>query len=88
MVHSFRGGRQWPTVVRITALVPLLLEVVNILPIPMLDGGRMVFILYEMNTRRTPRYKFMERAQLVGMVIVFGIVILANGNDILKLIFN
>ena len=48
----------------------------------------MVFILYEMITRRTPSDKFMERAQLVGMVIVFGIVILANGNDILKLIFN
>ena len=65
-----------------------MLAVLNILPIPMLDGGHMVFILYEMITRRAPSDKFMERAQLVGMVIVFGIVILANGNDILKLIFN
>ena len=88
MGNFFPGEWNWLQFWQITALISIMLAVLNILPIPMLDGGHMVFILYEMITRRTPSDKFMERAQLVGMVIVFGIVILANGNDILKLIFN
>ncbi len=87
MGNFFPGEWNWLSFWQITALISIMLAVLNILPIPMLDGGHMVFILYEMITRRTPSDKFMERAQLVGMVIVFGIVILANGNDILKLIF-
>lgn len=88
MGNFFPGEWNWFSFWQITALISIMLAVLNILPIPMLDGGHMVFILYEMITRRAPSDKFMERAQLVGMVIVFGIVILANGNDILKLIFN
>lgn len=87
MGNFFPGEWNWLQFWQITALISIMLAVLNILPIPMLDGGHMVFILYEMITRRTPSDKFMERAQLVGMIIVFGIVILANGNDILKLIF-
>lgn len=87
MGNFFPAEWNWLQFWQITALISIMLAVLNILPIPMLDGGHMVFILYEMITRRTPSDKFMERAQLVGMVIVFGIVILANGNDILKLIF-
>lgn len=87
MGNFFPGQWDWLSFWQITALISIMLAVLNILPIPMLDGGHMVFILYEMITRRTPSDKFMERAQLVGMIIVFGIVILANGNDIIKLIF-
>lgn len=87
MGNFFPAQWDWFAFWQITALLSIMLAVLNILPIPMLDGGHMVFILYEMITRRTPSDKFMERAQLVGMVIVFGIIILANGNDILKLIF-
>lgn len=87
MGNIFPGYWDWLSFWQITALISIMLAVLNILPIPMLDGGHMVFILYEMVTGRTPSDKFMERAQLVGMVIVFGIIILANGNDILKLIF-
>lgn len=87
MGNFFPAEWNWLQFWQITALISIMLAVLNILPIPMLDGGHMVFILYEMITRRTPSDKFMERAQLVGMIIVFGIVILANGNDILKLIF-
>lgn len=87
MGNFFPGEWNWLQFWQITALISIMLAVLNILPIPMLDGGHMVFILYEMITRRTPSDKFMERAQLVGMIIVFGIVILTNGNDILKLIF-
>lgn len=87
MGNFFPGEWDWLSFWQITALISIMLAVLNILPIPMLDGGHMVFILYEMITRRAPSDKFMERAQLVGMIIVFGIVILANGNDIIKLIF-
>lgn len=87
MGNIFPAEWDWLSFWQVTALLSIMLAVLNILPIPMLDGGHMVFILYEMITRRAPSDKFMERAQLVGMVIVFGIIILANGNDILKLIF-
>jgi len=56
----------------------------NILPIPALDGGHVMFLLYEMVTRRKPSEKFMEYAQIVGMVIIFGLLIYANTNDILR----
>ncbi len=87
MGNIFPGYWDWASFWQITALISIMLAVLNILPIPMLDGGHMVFILYEMITGRVPSDKFMERAQVVGMIIVFGIIILANGNDILKLIF-
>lgn len=88
MGKIFPNQWHWLSFWQVTALLSIMLAVLNILPIPMLDGGHMVFILYEMITRRKPSDKFMERAQLVGMIIVFGIIILANGNDILKLIFS
>ena len=61
-----------------------MLAVINILPIPALDGGHLVFIIYEMITRRTPSQKVLEVAQYIGFIIIMGIVILANGNDIIK----
>jgi regulator of sigma E protease len=57
----------------------------NILPIPALDGGHILFLLVEIITRRKPSDKFMEVAETVGLVIVLGLVILANGNDIIRL---
>ena len=57
----------------------------NILPIPALDGGHVLFLLYEIITRRKPSDKFMEIAQSVGLVILLGLLIIANGNDILRL---
>ena len=62
-----------------------MLAVVNILPIPALDGGHAVFILYEMITRRPPSEKVLEYAQMAGFVILMIIMILAFGNDILRL---
>ncbi len=87
MGNIFPGQWDWISFWHITALFSIMLAVLNILPIPLLDGGHVVFILYEMITGRTPSDKFMERAQLFGMVLVFGVIILANGNDLLKLIF-
>jgi regulator of sigma E protease len=62
-----------------------MLAVLNILPIPALDGGYVLFLLYEMIFRRKPSDKFMEYATICGMVILFGLLIFANMNDIIKL---
>jgi regulator of sigma E protease len=60
--------------------------VMNILPIPALDGGHVMFLVFEVVTGRKPSDKFMEYAQIAGMVILLALLIFANGNDILKLI--
>ncbi len=75
----------WARFWYITGLLSLILAFMNILPIPALDGGHILFTLYEMITRRKPSDKFLEYAQTVGMVIVFGLMIFAVGNDLLKL---
>jgi regulator of sigma E protease len=62
-----------------------MLGVMNLIPIPALDGGHIVFTLYEIITRRKPSDKFLEVMQIIGMVLVFGLMILAFGNDIIKL---
>ena len=69
----------------ITAFLSIMLAVLNILPIPALDGGHLVFTLYEMITKRKPSDKFLEIAQTVGMILLFGLMILAFGNDIIRL---
>lgn len=71
-----------------TAFLSIILAVMNILPIPALDGGHVVFLLYEVITRRKPSDKFMEYAQIVGMVILFALMIYAVGNDIFRFVFN
>jgi len=74
----------WQTFWSVTALLSIILAFMNILPIPMLDGGHMIFILWEMITRRPPNQKVMEVAQMVGMVLLFSLIIFANGNDLFK----
>jgi regulator of sigma E protease len=59
----------------------------NFLPIPALDGGHVMFLLYEMITGKKPGEKFMEYAQTAGMFLLLGLLIYANGNDIFKAIF-
>ena len=59
----------------------------NILPIPALDGGHVLFLLYEVITRRKPSDKFMERAQIFGMILLFGLMIWANFNDVIRFLF-
>lgn len=70
-----------------TAFLSIILAFMNILPIPALDGGHVLFLIYEMVTRRKPSDKFMEYAQMTGMVILFGLLIWANFNDIMRFIF-
>ena len=75
----------WHAFWRLTALLSIMLAILNVLPIPALDGGHTMFLLYEIISGRKPNDKFMEYAQMVGMIILFGLLIFANGNDILKL---
>ena len=75
----------WSLFWRMTAFLSIALAVMNILPIPALDGGHILFLLVEIITRRKPSDKFMEVAETVGLIIVMGLIILANGNDIIRL---
>jgi len=59
----------------------------NLLPIPALDGGHIMFLLYEIITRRKPSEKFMEYAQIAGMAFLILLLLYANGNDIYRFIF-
>jgi regulator of sigma E protease len=68
-----------------TAFLSIMLAFLNILPIPALDGGHVVFVLWEMITGRKPAEKVLEYAQLVGFIILLALIVLANGNDILGL---
>ena len=75
------SGWDWETFWRITAFFSIVLAFMNLLPIPALDGGHVMFTLYEMISGRKPSDKFLEYAQIAGMVILFGLLIYANGND-------
>ena len=75
----------WQHFWNLTALYSVVLAVMNMLPIPALDGGHVMFLLYEVITRRTPNEKFMEYAQMAGMLILLLLIVLAMGNDIYKL---
>lgn len=75
----------WQSFWEMTALISIILAFMNILPIPALDGGHVVFLLYEMVTGKKPNEKVMEYAQIVGMALLFTLLIYANGNDIFKL---
>ena len=70
-----------------TAFLSIILAFMNILPIPALDGGHVLFLLYEIVTRRKPSDKFLERAQIVGMILLFALLIWANFNDVLRFFF-
>lgn len=71
-----------------TAFLSIILAFMNILPIPALDGGHVMFLLYEVIARRKPSDKFLEYAQIVGMALLFGLLLYANGNDVFRYFFN
>ena len=75
----------WLAFWNITALISIMLAVMNLLPIPVLDGGHVLFALYEIITRRKPSEKFLEIAQTIGFALLMLLLIYANGNDILNL---
>ncbi len=83
----FPASWDWKIFWDTTAFLSIILAFMNILPIPALDGGHILFLLYEVVTRRKPSDKFMEYAQMVGMFLLFALLIYANGNDIYRWLF-
>ena len=83
--NIFPSQWSWQSFWNITALLSVMLGVLNLLPIPALDGGHAMFLIYEMISGKTPSDKFMEYIQLIGFIILISLVIFANGNDIYKL---
>ena len=74
----------WALFWNMTAFLSIILAFMNILPIPALDGGHVMFTLWEMITGKKPGDKFMARAQTIGMAILFALLIYANGNDLYR----
>jgi regulator of sigma E protease len=80
----FSSSWDWQNFWEMTALISIILAFMNILPIPALDGGHVMFLLYEMISGRKPNEKLMEYAQLIGMALLLALVLYANGNDLFK----
>lgn len=76
----------WYQFLNIVALLSIMLGVMNLLPIPALDGGHIVITLYEMVTGKKPSDKFLEITQIIGMILLLGLMVLAFGNDIGRLL--
>ena len=81
----FPSKWDWERFWNLTAFLSLMLAFLNILPIPALDGGHVTFLLYEIVAGKPASEKFMEYAQIIGMLILLTLVVYANGNDIIKL---
>ena len=84
--NIFPSTWSWEVFWNITALLSIMLGVMNLLPIPALDGGHVLFLLYEIVSGKKPSDKFLENAQMVGFVLLISLLLFANGNDIYKAI--
>ncbi|AKP50341.1 RIP metalloprotease RseP [Cyclobacterium amurskyense] len=85
MAKIYGSTWDWLKFWSITGLISMILAFMNLLPIPALDGGHVMFLLYEMVSGRSPSDRFLENAQKIGMVLLLAIMVFAIGNDILKL---
>ena len=83
----FPSSWNWEIFWERTAWLSVVLAFMNILPIPALDGGHILFLLYEVVTRRKPSDKFLEYAQMAGMFLLFALLLFANGNDVIRYFF-
>jgi regulator of sigma E protease len=83
--NIFPSVWDWQSFWSLTAFLSIMLAILNVLPIPALDGGHVMFLLYEIIFRKKPSDRFMEYAQIAGMIILFGLLIFANANDLMKL---
>jgi len=83
--NIFPATWSWQAFWSITAFLSIMLGFMNLLPIPALDGGHVVFTLFEMITGRKPNDKFLEYAQITGFILLIALLLLANGNDVVKL---
>ena len=82
----FPSRWNWYQFLQLLALLSVMLAVMNLLPIPALDGGHIVICLYEIITRRKPSDRFLMVTQMIGMFLLVGLMFLAFGNDIGRLI--
>jgi regulator of sigma E protease len=87
IAQQFSPKWDWVKFWSLTAFLSVALAFANLLPIPALDGGHALFTLYEMITGKAPSDKFLERAQVVGMILIFTLMFFALGNDILRTFF-
>jgi regulator of sigma E protease len=78
----------WQVFWNLTALLSIILAIMNILPIPALDGGHVLFLMFEIITGRKPGDKFLEYAQIAGMIILLSLLLYANGNDVIQFFKN
>lgn len=83
----FPGDWNWPAFWSATAFISIILAFMNILPIPALDGGHVMFLLYEIVSGRKPSDKFLEYAQMTGFFLLIALLLFANGNDVYKWLF-
>jgi regulator of sigma E protease len=83
--NIFPAAWDWQSFWSLTAFLSIMLAILNVLPIPALDGGHVMFLLFEMVTGRKPSDKFLEYAQIVGMVLLLALLLFANGNDVIRL---
>lgn len=83
----FPAQWDWHEFWLMTAFLSIILAFMNILPIPALDGGHALFLIVEMITGKQPSDKFMERAQMIGMLLILGLFVLATYNDLAKFVF-
>ncbi len=81
----FPSEWDWLSFWSMTAFLSIILAFMNFLPIPALDGGHVLFLLFEIITGKKPSDKFLEKAQIVGIAILLALLVYANGNDIIKL---
>lgn len=84
MTQIFAPVWDWYSFWTMTATLSVMLAFMNVLPIPALDGGHALFLLYEIIFRRKPSQKFLEKAQIIGMILLLTLMVLANGNDIIN----
>ena len=84
----FPASWDWQGFWETTALLSIILAFMNVLPIPALDGGHVMFLIYEVVSGRKPNDKFMEYAQITGFMLLMALVLFANGNDLYKFLFN
>lgn len=83
----FPAEMDWQVFWLTTAFLSIILAFMNILPIPALDGGHILFLLYEIITKRKPSDKFMEYAQMTGMFLLIALLLFANANDVYRWLF-
>jgi regulator of sigma E protease len=81
----FPGVWDWQRFWDLTAFLSIILAIMNILPIPALDGGHVLFLLFEVITGKKPSDKFLEYAQITGMILLLALLLYANGNDVVRL---